>query len=180
VKLPVVTAADGAAWEARLLGRLAAPEASLTVVRRCVDVAELGAVAASGQAVAALLDARLRRLDAGLVERIAAAGVAVVGVLGSDVAEDTERLRSAGVSFAVPADAEPDMVTDVVRDALAALTDEPVAGQAFADPTTGTAVSTAVEVPGGSWPTAARHATGVSSSASAISIRCCPRRRPSG
>ena len=156
MKLPVVTAADGAAWEARLLGRLAAPEASLTVVRRCVDVAELGAVAASGQAVAALLDARLRRLDAGLVERIAAAGVAVVGVLGSDVAEDTERLRSAGVSFAVPADAEPDMVTDVVRDALAALTDEPVAGQAFADPTSGTAASTAGEVPGGLWPTAAR------------------------
>jgi len=155
VKLPVVTAADGAAWEARLLGRLAAPEASLAVVRRCVDVAELGAVAASGQAVAALLDARLRRLDAGLVERIAAAGVAVVGVLGSDVAEDTERLRSAGVSFAVPADAEPEMVTDVVRDALAALTDEPVAGQAFADPTTGGPASPAGEVPGGSWPTAA-------------------------
>ena len=136
MSLPLVTAADGAAWEARLLAQLGAGT-GLTVVRRCVEVAELAAVAASGQAVAALLDARLRRLDADLVHRIAAAGVAVIGVLGSDAAGDTERLRSVGIEFAIPSDAEPAMVVEVVRDALAALVDDPMAGRAFADPTAG-------------------------------------------
>jgi MinD-like ATPase involved in chromosome partitioning or flagellar assembly len=136
VSLPLVTAADGAAWEARLVAQLGAGT-GLTVVRRCVEVAELAAVAASGQAVAALLDARLRRLDADLVHRIAAAGVAVIGVLGNDVAGDTERLRSVGIEFAISADAEPAVVMEVVRDALAAPVDDRTADRAFADPTAG-------------------------------------------
>ena len=121
MNLPVVTAADGGAWEAALLGRLAPAGASLAVVRRCVDVVELAAVAASGQVVAALVDARLRRLDAELVCRITAAGVAVIGVLGRDAAADAERLRTAGISFAVAADADPAVFAEVVRDALAGL-----------------------------------------------------------
>ena len=136
MSLPLVTAADGAAWEARLVAQLGAGT-GLTVVRRCVEVAELAAVAASGQAVAALLDARLRRLDVDLVHRIAAAGVAAIGVLGNDVAGDTERLRSVGIEFAISADAEPAVVMEVVRDALAASVDDPLADRAFADPTAG-------------------------------------------
>ena len=134
MSLPIVTAADGGGWEATLLERLAIPGASLSVVRRCVDVVELAAVAASGQVVAALVDARLRRLDADLVGRIAAAGVAVVGVLGPDAAADTERLRTAGIAFAVAADAEPAVFADVVQQALAELatTTGPAAG--YADP----------------------------------------------
>jgi MinD-like ATPase involved in chromosome partitioning or flagellar assembly len=138
VSLPIVTAADGGAWEARLLGQLAAPGAPLAVVRRCVDVVELAAVAASAQAVAALVDARLRRLDAGVVQRIAAAGVAVVGVLGADVQDDTERLRAAGIAFAAPADAAPAVFADVVRDAVAAMAGDP-STRAYADPAGGAA-----------------------------------------
>jgi MinD-like ATPase involved in chromosome partitioning or flagellar assembly len=138
VSLPIITAADGGAWEARLLGQLAAPGAGLAVVRRCVDVVELAAVAASAQAVAALVDARLRRLDDGVVQRIAASGVAVVGVLGADVEGDTERLRTAGVAFAVPADAAPAVFADVVRDAVAALTGDP-STRAYSDPAGGAA-----------------------------------------
>jgi MinD-like ATPase involved in chromosome partitioning or flagellar assembly len=138
VNLPIITAADDGAWEARLLGQLAAPGAGLSVVRRCVDVVELAAVAGSAQAVAALVDARLRRLDAGVVQRIAVAGVAVVGVLGADVEDDTERLRAAGISFAVPAEAAPAVYADVVRQAVAALADDP-ARAAYADPAAGAA-----------------------------------------
>ncbi|MFL6162784.1 MAG: CpaE family protein [Jatrophihabitantaceae bacterium] len=134
MNLPVVTAADGGAWEARLLGQLMAPGAGLTVVRRCVDVVELAAVAASAQAAAALVDARLRRLDAGVVQRMAAAGVVVVGVLGADVEGDTERLRTAGITFAVASDATPAVFADVVRDAVAAGAQEAGAGHAFANP----------------------------------------------
>jgi Flp pilus assembly CpaE family ATPase len=134
MSLPIVTAADGGGWEATLLARLAVPGASLAVVRRCVDVMELAAVAASGQVVAALVDARLRRLDADLVGRVAAAGVVVVGVLGPDATADTERLRAAGIAFAVAADAEPAVFADVVQQALAELatTTGPAAG--YADP----------------------------------------------
>jgi len=127
VSLPVVTAAEGGAWEAKLLGQPAA----LAVVRRCVDAVELAAVAASGQVVAALIDARLRRLDAELVRHIAAAGVAMVGVLGTDAAGDTERLRAVGISFAVAAGADPAVFADVVQDALAEL---PAPAVGFADP----------------------------------------------
>ncbi len=146
MSLPVVTAADGGAWEATLLGRLAASDAVLTVVRRCVDVVELAAVAASGQVVAALVDAQLRHLDADLVHRVAASGVAVVGVLGPDTAADTERLRTAGISFAVAAEADPAVVVDVVRQALAETLDAAGAAGGWADPA-GAAAS------GRAWPT---------------------------
>jgi MinD-like ATPase involved in chromosome partitioning or flagellar assembly len=132
--LPVVTAAEGGAWEAALLGQSATPAAALAVVRRCVDAVELAAVAASGQVVAALVDARLRRLDAELVHRISAAGVAVIGVLGADAAGDTERLRAVGISFAVAAGADPAVFADVVQDALAEVAVPAGPADAFADP----------------------------------------------
>lgn len=134
MNLPVVTAADGGAWEAMLLGQLTGPGAPLSVVRRCVDAVELAAVAASGQAVAVLVGARIRRLDADLVHRIAATGVAVVGVLGEDEQADTEWLRSAGISFAVATGAGPAVFADVVRDAVAGLAGDCGASTDFADP----------------------------------------------
>lgn len=134
MSLPIVTAADGGAWEAALLGRLAVPGGALAVVRRCVDVVELAAVAASGQVLAALVDARLRKLDADLVTRIGAAGVAVVGVLGPDAAGDTDRLRSAGISFAVADDADPAVFAAVVQQAVAGLPTAVGSAACFADP----------------------------------------------
>ncbi|HEU5269071.1 MAG TPA: hypothetical protein VFU36_04040 [Jatrophihabitans sp.] len=139
MSLPIVTAADGGAWEAALLGRLAVPGGTLAVVRRCVDVVELAAVAASGQVVAALVDARLRRLDADLVARIGAAGVAVVGVLGQDAAGDTDRLRAVGISFAVAADADPAVVAAVVQQAVGGLPSATGPAASFADPAAATA-----------------------------------------
>ncbi len=139
MSLPIVTAADGGAWEAMLLGQLTGPGAPLSVVRRCVDAVELAAVAASGQAVAVLVGARIRRLDADLVHRIAATGVAVVGVLGEDEQADTEWLRGVGISFAVATGAGPAVFADVVRDAVAGLAGDLSAANAFADPMAGPA-----------------------------------------
>lgn len=119
--LAVVSAADGAPWEASLLAELGKGNgaAGMTVVRRCVDIVELLAVAGSGQAVAALVDAQLRRLDADAVDRLSAAGVAVVGVTAPDAEADVERLRDAGVSFFVPATAAAGVFAAVVQAAVA-------------------------------------------------------------
>lgn len=119
MRLPILTAADGAGWEAGLLVALERGDHGVAVVRRCVDVVDLLAVAASGQAKAALVAAGLRRLDADAVDRLGAAGVAPVGVMrrGDSAAED--RLRAMGIEFLVPDDAEPSVVASVISEAVA-------------------------------------------------------------
>jgi MinD-like ATPase involved in chromosome partitioning or flagellar assembly len=90
VKLPVLIAAGGAPWEADLVAALERGGAAVTVARRCVDVVDLLAVAASGQGRAALVAASLRRLDADAVDRLLAADVVPVGVVprGDSATED--------------------------------------------------------------------------------------------
>jgi len=138
VTIAVVSAADGAPWEAALLAELgrSPAEQPFRVVRRCVDVVELLAVAGSGQAVAALVDAQLRRLDADAVERLTATGVAVVGVTAPDADADTERLADAGIGFFVVANAPVAVFAEVLG---AAVADRSVPADrrgehAFADP----------------------------------------------
>ena len=46
--LQVFTAVTGAAWESALVGALDRADHGVTVVRRCVDVSELLAAAATG------------------------------------------------------------------------------------------------------------------------------------
>lgn len=135
--LAVVTAADGAGWEAELLAELAAGRGGFSVARRCVDVVELLAVAGSGQATVALVDAGLRRLDADAVERLTAAGVVVVGVLAAGSVSESERLAACGISFSVPADAGAVAIGAVVEAAAGQLVDPAAAHagwRAFADP----------------------------------------------
>lgn len=131
MKLPVLAAADGASWEARLVTAFDRGAEPVQIVRRCVDVVDLLAVAASGQGRAALVTAGLRRLDVDAVERLRAAGVAVVGVAarGDDAAQ--ELLRSVGIVHVVPDDAEPGVVAAVLAQALRA--DATAAGPAAAD-----------------------------------------------
>jgi Flp pilus assembly CpaE family ATPase len=153
VSIPVLTAADGAAWESRLIAAATAPVSGLRVSRRCVDVVELLAVAAAGQGLAALVDARLRRFDADAVDRLTAAGVAIVGVVepwGATVvsgatAEPTDadaapepadrtRLAAAGVEHFVPSDAEPDVLASVVAAAVAEIAGHGPTERGFGDP----------------------------------------------
>ncbi|MDQ1721387.1 MAG: hypothetical protein QOI26_1121 [Pseudonocardiales bacterium] len=138
MSIAVVSAADGARWEASLLAELGRSqgEEGIAVVRRCVDLVELLAVAGSGQAVAALVDAQLRRLDADAVDRLAAGAVAVVGVTSPGAEADIERLQDAGIRFFVPSDAAAAVFAAVIRAAVADRSTPSPSGRenAFADP----------------------------------------------
>jgi Flp pilus assembly CpaE family ATPase len=124
--LNVFTAVTGAAWESELVGALDRANHGVTVVRRCVDVAELLAAAATGTGQAALLSAELRRLDADAVTRLEAAGVAVVGLVEPGDERAAERLHRLGVSTVLPADAEPEDIARALREAVAGALRSPV------------------------------------------------------
>ncbi len=129
--LQVFTAVTGAAWESELVGALDRSDHGVTVVRRCVDVSELLAVAATGTGQAALLSAELRRLDADAVARLEAAGVAVVGLVEPGDERAADRLRQLGVRRVLPADADPDAIAQALREAVAGV---PSPGRDVADP----------------------------------------------
>jgi Flp pilus assembly CpaE family ATPase len=129
--LQVFTAVTGAAWESELVGALDRADHGVTVVRRCVDVSELLAAAATGTGQAALLSAELRRLDGDAVARLNAAGVAVVGLVEPGDDRAAERLRQLGVPRVLPADAEPELIAQALREAVDGV---PSPGRDVADP----------------------------------------------
>jgi MinD-like ATPase involved in chromosome partitioning or flagellar assembly len=128
--LQVFTAVTGAPWESELVGALDRADHGVTVVRRCVDVAELLAAAATGTGQAALLSADLRRLDGDAVSRLAAAGVAVVGLVEPGDQRAVDRLQRLGVSRVLPVDADPEAIA---RALLEAVQGAPAAGHDVAD-----------------------------------------------
>jgi MinD-like ATPase involved in chromosome partitioning or flagellar assembly len=130
--LQVFTAVTGAAWESELVGELDRADHGVTVVRRCVDVSELLAAAATGTGQAALLSAELRRLDGDAVARLHAAGVAVVGLVEPGDDRAAERLRQLGVVRVLPADAEPEAIAAALREAVAGVV--AASGRDVADP----------------------------------------------
>jgi MinD-like ATPase involved in chromosome partitioning or flagellar assembly len=127
----VFTAVTGAAWESELVGALDRADHGVTVVRRCVDVSELVAAAATGTGQAALLSAELRRLDGEAIARLGAAGVAVVGLVEPGDERAAERLRQLGVRHVLPADADPETIAQALRDAVEGASP---AGRDMADP----------------------------------------------
>jgi MinD-like ATPase involved in chromosome partitioning or flagellar assembly len=127
----VVTAVTGAAWESTLVAELDRADHGVRIVRRCLDVSELLAAAATGTAQAALLSAELRRLDSDAVARLAAAGVAVVGLVEPGDDRAAARLHQLGVARVLPADAEPSDIALALREAVAGV---PAPGRDVADP----------------------------------------------
>ncbi|GAB3260048.1 P-loop NTPase [Alteromonas gracilis] len=99
----VLLAGGGAPWEGRALEVL--ERAGLVVLKRCVDVSDLLAGAARGQAAVAVVAADLRGLDADAVVRLLRDDVRVVsvgdedlgrlGVVGRVDADDLEALPEA-------------------------------------------------------------------------------------
>jgi len=148
VKLPVLSLADGAEWEERWVAAFERGPHPVEIVRRCVDVIDLLAVAASGQGRVALVAGRVRRFDTDAVDRLAAAGVAIVGVVprGDVAAED--QLRAVGVSALLPEDADPAVAAAVAGEAVRTLADGGERGprRAFGDP------STSMPIPPGAGP----------------------------
>ena len=119
MRIPVLTAVPGAAWEADLVAQLHRADHGVSVVRRCVDVAELLSTAASGIARAALVSTDLRRLDRDTIGRLASAGVAAVGLVEPGDAAAERSLRRLGVQRIVPADAGAGTVARVIAQAVA-------------------------------------------------------------
>jgi Flp pilus assembly CpaE family ATPase len=134
MKIAILTAADGATWEAEWVTAFASADAGVEIVRRCVDVVELLAVAATGQARAALVAASMRRLDVDAVDRLIASGVRPIAVLPRADAHAEERVRALGIEHVVPDDAAASVVASVVVDALSRPVHRPAAARAFADP----------------------------------------------
>jgi Flp pilus assembly CpaE family ATPase len=134
MKLPVLCAAGGAAWEERLVAALARASYGVEVVRRCVDVVELAAVAAAGQGRAALVAPGLRRFDAELVDRLRACAVAPVALVPRGDEDAERRMRAAGVVHVVPDDADPSVVAAVVAEAVREESQPPGVRRSYTDP----------------------------------------------
>ncbi|MGI8614995.1 MAG: AAA family ATPase [Nocardioidaceae bacterium] len=80
--MQVLLAAAGEPWEVHVLEALQRRASPLVLVRRCMDVADAVATAASGQADAVLLSRALGGLDSDVVARIAETGAVPVGLVG--------------------------------------------------------------------------------------------------
>lgn len=92
------------AWEGPLVAGLAHPACPVSIVRRCLDTADLVASAATGLAAVAVVGADAPRLDADVVDRVVAAGCAVVGIAGADDDAGAERLTRFGATGVVRID----------------------------------------------------------------------------
>lgn len=89
--MDVILAAAGAPWEAAAVGEIEASR-SLRLVRRCVDVADLLAIAQTDVASAALVSTDLGGLDADTVYRLERSGIRVAAVEAQE-----QRCRGLGI-----------------------------------------------------------------------------------
>lgn len=87
------------------------------VVRRCVDVADLLATAASRQAHAALVSAHLRGLDTEIVARLRDSGLAVIGVTADALSADEALLLRLGITRVAPSD-DVSTLAEAIREAV--------------------------------------------------------------
>lgn len=126
--IEVLTALPGIAWEGDVVARLERGTGGVRVVRRCVDLPDLLAVAAAGVGDAVLLSADLRRLDRDALVRLAAARVAVVGLHAPEDAASAERLRMLGVARLLAADSAGANIAEAVVGAVSELAEHPDRG----------------------------------------------------
>ncbi len=98
----VLVAVGAVEFEPAVLSLASQPD--VHVVRRCVDLADLMATAASRQAAVALVSAQLRGLDVEMVERLRGEAVAVVGVVAEVSSADEALLRQIGIDYVASAD----------------------------------------------------------------------------
>ncbi|MCA1823300.1 MAG: P-loop NTPase [Frankia sp.] len=139
MRLPVLTAVSDTKCEAALVRAFESRDLGVTVVRRCVDIADLLAAAAAGTARAVVLSSDLRRLDRAALARLAVARVGVVALVppGDEAAE--RRMRQLGIGDVLPADAAPAQVAAVAAGAAAGTASRTPRGAALSDPLRGIA-----------------------------------------
>jgi MinD-like ATPase involved in chromosome partitioning or flagellar assembly len=123
----VLVALGGAPEEQPLVAALDRPDSGATVVRRCVDLADLLAAASTRTASVAVLAADLRRLDGEAVARLSSCGVCVVAVVSDGDDESARRMRRLGAADVV-ADSTPlDVVVSAVVTAASRGNHDPLA-----------------------------------------------------
>lgn len=118
MKIAVLTAAAGAEWETNLVATLASGAHPIEVSRRCVDVVDLLAIAATGQGRVALVAAGLRDFDGDAVDRLRACGVVPIAVVDRDHPHDLQSVHARGVRFTLPHDADTAVIASVIRSAM--------------------------------------------------------------
>ncbi|MGW6276519.1 AAA family ATPase [Kribbella sp. NPDC055071] len=121
MSLPVLLAVTGAPWEADVVRR-AERAPGIRVVRRCVDIADVMATAASGQARAVLLADDLTRLTSDAVAALHARGIVVLALVdptenGAPFGSE-DRLSRMGIERILPADVSPEDLGRAVIDAV--------------------------------------------------------------
>lgn len=99
--MQVLLAAAGEPWETDVVQALQRPGCGLTLVRRCMDVADAVATAASGQADAVLFGRALPGLDSDVVARVVDAGAVPVGLVEDTEGPDATALSDIGVACIV-------------------------------------------------------------------------------
>lgn len=121
MSVPVLLAVTGAPWEADVVRR-AERAPGIRVVRRCVDIADVMAAAASGQARAVLLAEDLARLTSDAVAALHARRIAVVALVDpSDTGEPSggeDRLSRMGIERILPADVSAEDLGRAITDAV--------------------------------------------------------------
>lgn len=145
--IPVLLALTGSSLEpAVVTGLQDADRAGVHIARRCVDVADLVASAATGRARAALVAADLPHLDADVVARLRAAGVEPMGVVGDDAPEAAHRLHQIGIGVVLPLGSSHDLALRVAQALARDVADEPEPEPPVADDDVPTAPGRVVAV----------------------------------
>ncbi|WP_239020691.1 AAA family ATPase [Nakamurella antarctica] len=121
----VLTAGSGQAWESELVAILDRPDSAMTVVRRCADITEVLASAATGRAHIAVLDSSLRKLDTEAISRLRLCAVAAVGVYPAGEESARARLLALGITALVADDAGVQNMIAVADEAVAELANHP-------------------------------------------------------
>jgi MinD-like ATPase involved in chromosome partitioning or flagellar assembly len=133
----LLTAGNGQSWENDLVVALDRPGSGMSVIRRCVDIADVLTAATTGRASVVVLSAELRRLDTEALQRLAAAGVAVVGIYPATDPRVKVRLERIGITHCVADDVGASAVLAAARAAVAAAAAGPVRSVMGADPASG-------------------------------------------
>jgi len=115
--VPVLLAVTGAPWEADVVRR-AEQAPTVRVVRRCVDMADVLAAAASGQARAVLIAEDLPRLNADAVAMLHGRRIAVLALVDPEEPSGEDRLTRIGIERILPADVGPEDLARAIADAV--------------------------------------------------------------
>ena len=132
--VPVLVLLGPSAWEGPFVAALAHPASGLTIVRRCLDTADLLAAASAGLGRAAVVGSDAPRLDADVLRRLVDTGTAVVGVVPAGDSDASARLSRWGAAAVVEAD--PGELGAAVRAVARAVptADRPVVDAARSEP----------------------------------------------